>query len=91
MSLNIKSQRAVALIRELAARTGANQTAAVEDAVVRRLSELDREQTARSDARRAAAERTLRELAELLTDDDKRAIRQNEADLYDDNGLPRDR
>lgn len=33
MSLNIKSQRTVALVRELAARTGTNQTAAVEDAV----------------------------------------------------------
>lgn len=32
MSLNIKSQRTVALVRELAARTGTNQTAAVEDA-----------------------------------------------------------
>lgn len=41
MSLNIKSQRTVALVRELAARTGTNQTAAVEDAVARRLSELD--------------------------------------------------
>lgn len=47
MSLNIKSQRTVALVRELAARTGTNQTAAVEDAVARRLSELDREDRAR--------------------------------------------
>ncbi|GAB7145269.1 type II toxin-antitoxin system VapB family antitoxin [Mycobacterium riyadhense] len=89
MSLNIKNQRAVELIRELAARTGTNQTAAVEDAVVRRLSELDREETARAESRRAAAEKTLRELDKLLTDDDKRAIQQNEVDLYDDNGLPR--
>lgn len=56
MSLNIKSQRTVALVRELAARTGTNQTAAVEDAVARRLSELDREDRARAEARRAAAE-----------------------------------
>lgn len=53
MSLNIKSQRTVALVRELAARTGTNQTAAVEDAVARRLSELDREDRARAEARRA--------------------------------------
>lgn len=52
MSLNIKSQRTVALVRELAARTGTNQTAAVEDAVARRLSELDREDRA---ARRPGA------------------------------------
>lgn len=89
MGLNIKSERAVALVRQLAARTGTNQTAAIEDAVVRRLSELDREESAGRESRRAAAEQTLRELAEMLTDDDRRAIRQNEAALYDDNGLPR--
>ncbi len=89
MSLNIKSERAVALVRELAARTGSSQTAAVEDAVARRLAELDRDETARADARRAAAEEVLRELHRLLTDEDKRAIRRNEADLYDQDGLPR--
>jgi antitoxin VapB len=89
MSLNIKSERTVALIRELASRTNTNQTAAVEDAVGRRLSELDREDAARFEARRAAAEQTLQELDQLLTDDDKRLISQNEIDLYDDNGLPR--
>ncbi len=89
MSLNIKSERAVALVRELAARTGTNQTAAIEEAVARRLSELDREETARAESRRAAAEMTLRELDRLLTDDDKRAIRDNEAELYDNRGLPR--
>lgn len=89
MSLNIKSQRAVALVRELATRTGTSQTAAVEDAVARRLSELDREQDARTEARGVAADDVLRELGRLLTDKDKRAIRRNEAELYDDNGLPR--
>lgn len=89
MSLNIKSQRTVALVRELAARTGTNQTAAVEYAVARRLSELDREDRARAEARRAAAEQTLRDLDKLLSDDDKRLIRRHEVDLYDDSGLPR--
>lgn len=89
MSLNIKSQRTVALVRELAARTGTNQTAAVEDAVASRLSELDREDRARAEARRAAAEQTLRDLDKLLSDDDKRLIRRHEVDLYDDSGLPR--
>jgi len=89
MSLNIKSERTVALVRELAARTGANQTAAIEDAVARRLSELDREESVGSESKRAAAEKTLQELDKLLTDDDKRAIRQAEVDLYDDRGLPR--
>ena len=88
MGLNIKSQRAVALIRELAARTGTNQTAAIEDAVARRLSELDLEETANADARNAAAEKVLRELEKLLTDEDRQLMRQNESELYDDKGLP---
>ena len=89
MSLNIKSERAVALVRELAARTGTSQTAAVEDAVARRIAELDREGDALAEGRRAAADEVLRELHRLLTDEDKRAIRRNQAELYDDNGLPR--
>ncbi|WP_343601128.1 type II toxin-antitoxin system VapB family antitoxin [Mycobacterium sp.] len=89
MSLNIKSERTVALVRELAARTGTGQTAAVEDAVARRLAELDSGETARTEARRAAAEDILRDLGELLTDEDKRVIRANEVELYDANGLSR--
>ncbi|MGV9800602.1 type II toxin-antitoxin system VapB family antitoxin [Mycobacterium sp. NPDC003449] len=89
MSLNIKSERAVALVRELAARTGRSQTSAVEDAVARRLAELDRADTVRAEHRRAEANEVLRALGQLLTSEDKRAIRQIEADLYDDTGLPR--
>lgn len=89
MSLNIKSERAVALVRELAKRTGSSQTAAVEDAVARRLAELDRDESERIALKRAAAGDVLREFARLLTDADKRAIRQNEKELYDDRGLPR--
>lgn len=89
MSLNIKSERAVALVRELAARTGSTQTSAVEDAVARRLEELDGDQSATTSARRQAADDVLSQLNRLLTEDDKRAIRQSDADLYDDDGLPR--
>ncbi|MCV7197004.1 type II toxin-antitoxin system VapB family antitoxin [Mycobacterium angelicum] len=89
MSLNIKSERTVRLVRELAVRTGTNQTAAIEEAVARRLAELDREGSVGATARRTAAEKTLQELGRLLTDDDKRAIGQTESDLYDDDGLPR--
>ena len=53
------------------------------------LAELDRAETARADARREAADEVLRVLDRLLTDEDKRAIRRNEAVLYDENGLPR--
>lgn len=89
MSLNIKSERAVALVRELAARTGRTQTSAVEDAVARRLAELDRDQSAREIRRRQAADDVVDQLRRLLTDDDRRAIGQSAADLYDDDGLPR--
>lgn len=89
MSLNIKSQRAVALVRDLAARIGSTQTFAVEDAVSRRLAELDRGEHAAAADRRQAADDVLTTLSRLLTDDDKRAIRQDAIDLYDDGGLPR--
>ena len=89
MSLNIKSERAVALVRELAARTGRTQTSAVEDAVARRLAELDSDQKAQEIRRRQAADDVLDQLHQLLTEDDRRAIGQSAEDLYDTDGLPR--
>ncbi|BBX74208.1 hypothetical protein MSHI_21140 [Mycobacterium shinjukuense] len=50
---------------------------------------MDREDIARAESRRAAADETLRDLDKLLSDDDKRALRRYEVDLYDDSGLPR--
>ncbi len=89
MSLNIKSERAVALVRELAARTGSSQTSAVEDAVARRLAELDSAATVQASRRRAEADEILRILDGLLTSADIKAIRRNDAELYDESGLPR--
>ena len=43
----------------------------------------------RADARREAADQVLRVLGNMLTAQDKAMIRRAEADLYDDNGLPR--
>ncbi|QLL07440.1 type II toxin-antitoxin system VapB family antitoxin [Mycobacterium vicinigordonae] len=51
MGLNINSERAVGLLRELATHTGANQTAAIKDVVARRLVELDRDESAGIDER----------------------------------------
>lgn len=93
MSLNIKNPTTHSLVRELAEATGMTQTAAVEDAVRRRLAELaeaeadglapDRvERLARA---RAIAARFCQE----LTDEDKARIRHAEVDLYDEIGLPR--
>lgn len=89
MSLNIKSERTVALVRELAARTGRSQTAAIEEAVSLRLAQLERDDDTRVENKRTAAADVLRQLHRLLTDDDKRAIRRTQEDLYDDSGLPR--
>ena len=89
MSLNIKSERTVALVRELAARTGSSQTAAIEEAVSARLAELERDDDTRVENKRTAAADALRQLRRLLTDDDKLAIRRTQDDLYDDSGLPR--
>ena len=47
MSLNIKNEETHRLVRRLAELTGQSQTSAVEEAVRRRLAELEREATAR--------------------------------------------
>lgn len=71
MSLHIKCERVVALVRELAARTGTSRTAAVEDAVVRRLAVLNHDDDTRAAARRAASEGVLYDLDRILTDGDR--------------------
>jgi antitoxin VapB len=82
MSLNIKSDRAHRLAREVARRTGHTQTRVVEDALELLLHTLDE----------AASSRRTRTL-ELLADFDLRmtaAERQRLTTdaLYDDRGLP---
>jgi len=47
VSLNIKNEETHRLVRQLAELTGQSQTSAVEDAVRRRLAELDRERATR--------------------------------------------
>lgn len=92
MSLNIKNPRTVALVRELAARTGQTQTAAIEDAVRSRIVELDSRQVttdSQVSAKRARAERVLAELRGSITMEEKAGLRAAAADLYDAHGLPR--
>ncbi|CAN5489596.1 type II toxin-antitoxin system VapB family antitoxin [soil metagenome] len=88
VGLNIKNERTVALVRELAQRTGASQTAAIEDAVARRLAELGKDLSAHTDAKRRSAEQVLIEMRRHLTDADREAIRRADVDLYDEYGLP---
>ena len=84
MSLNIKNEETHRLVRRLAQLTGQSQTSAVEDAVRRRLEELERAES--RSARREAMMRIARESA-AQTD---RKISNDPNDLlYDDLGMPK--
>jgi len=90
VSLNIKNERTHALVRRLADLTGQSQTAAVEDAVTRRLAEVEATASAaRIDTRWDEVERLLVEYRSALTPDERTRLRGAEADLYDELGLPR--
>lgn len=83
MSLNIKSDDAHRLARQLAAVSGTSMTSAVEDALRRRLAEVEQND------RRRQARVLLEEIWAGMSEADKAAIRQAQEDLYDDAGLPR--
>lgn len=86
MSLNIKNPDTYQLVRELAEVTGVSMTAAVTDAVQRRLDEVRAERVGRSidldEAMALTAELRMRLGAEYLA-------RDFDAELYDERGLPR--
>ena len=87
MSLNIKNEQTVELVRELARRTGLSQTSAVEEAVRAKLAELE---SGRSrDARRAKVSKLLSELDQSVTAQQRQEIHAAANELYDDQGLPR--
>ena len=91
MSLNIKNERTVALVRELARRTGLSQTGAIEDAVKSRLAQLDDERDStrrRRDDKGTTAQRLIDELHRSLTDAERTQLKAAEGQLYDDVGLP---
>lgn len=88
MSLNIKNERTHALVRELAERTGQSQTSAVEEAVVRRLQEIEAE-AGGGDSRRARVDTLLGEIHRGVTPEVRAAILEAERGLYDDAGLPK--
>jgi antitoxin VapB len=89
MALNIKNEATVALVRELAAKTGQSQTSAIETAVRAQL-----EQLAGDDHDRAAQERYDRAMAIIdeidasMTDKERDALRTAQDDMYDEDGLP---
>jgi antitoxin VapB len=83
VSLNIKNEETHRLVRRLAELTGQTQTSAVEDAVRRRLEELERVQSL--GGRREAMMRIARESAALLNPE----LSNDPNDfLYDKLGMP---
>ncbi|WP_395307491.1 type II toxin-antitoxin system VapB family antitoxin [Mycobacterium sp. AMU20-3851] len=86
MSLNIKNEQTVELVRELARRTGLSQTSAVEEAVRAKLAEVDADQG--RDARRAKVNALLSDLDRSITRQQRQQIRRDQDKLYDENGLP---
>ena len=84
MSLNIKNEHTHSLVRRLAELTGQTQTSAVEDAVRRRLDELewDQQRHTRTEAALRIARRSAAAADPTLSND------PNDF-LYDEAGLPR--
>lgn len=87
MSLNIKNETTHELVRRLAALTGQSQTGAVEDAVRRRLAELEGSREAEI-ARKRAAIRAIVEEARALPVIGP-SYEEIMDEMYDEAGLPR--
>lgn len=87
MSLNIKNETTHELVRQLAAMTGQSQTSAVEDAVRRRIAELEGAKEAEVERKRAAI-RAVVERARRLPQTG-RSVEEIMDEMYDDMGLPR--
>lgn len=87
MSLNIKNETVHELVRRLAELTGKSQTGAVEDAVRRRLAELEGRREDEVARRRAGIQAIVdRSRRRGMTWSDYEAAID---ELYDEQGLPR--
>ena len=87
MSLNIKNEHVHELAREAARRTGRTQTGAIQLALEKLLEETDAERQREERAKRIDA--VLAEVDAIVTDEMRREIRAYEADMYDEDGLPK--
>ncbi|QIM18912.1 type II toxin-antitoxin system VapB family antitoxin [Leucobacter coleopterorum] len=86
MSLNIKNEMTHAKVRRLAALTGMSQTAAVDDAVERRLHELETDDWG---TRGPAIRALLARAQSIFTPEAIASSRRAEQELYDPKtGLP---
>lgn len=91
MALNIKNEHTVALVRELASKTGQSQTSAIEEAVAERLKEVaatDGDEAQEQKQRHRALVDELTSIGTRLSAMDRKALRTAESDLYDEAGLP---
>lgn len=86
MGLNIKNPRVHELAREVARRTGATQTSAIEDALQRRLDDLQAVDD--DEARHGRLLRLMDEIEAETTDEQRAATQAAGEALYDDKGLP---
>lgn len=87
MSLNIKNEKVHEMVRRLAELTGQSQTSAVEDAVRRRLEEVDETRSAAEQERRRRIRATIAH-AQALPDIGP-SYEEIMDDMYDELGLPR--
>lgn len=87
MSLNIKNERVHEMVRRLAELTGQSQTGAVEDAVRRRLEEMERSADAVERRRREEFDVALKRLQSHVPIGP--TVEEIINDMYDENGLPR--
>lgn len=87
MSLNIKNETTHALVRQLAALTGQSQTSAVEDAVRRRIAEVEQSRTDEEQERRRRIRAVIRRAQQLPNTG--RTTDEIMDELYDETGLPR--
>jgi antitoxin VapB len=85
--LNIKNEETHRLVRRLAELTGQSQTSAVEDAVRRRLAELESEGS--REARSAAIGRIVERAQSIAATDPEWVTTDWDSELYDPSGLPR--
>lgn len=84
MSLNIKNEATHAKVRRLAELTGMSMTAAVDDAVTRRLTELE---THPWGARGPEIEKLLERIHAVFTPEVVAETERFEEELYDEDGL----
>ena len=87
VSLNIKNETTHELVRRLAELTGQSQTRAVEDAVRRRLAELEHDREAEVARKLAAIEAVVARFQELPVIGP--SYEEIMEEMYDEQGLPR--